>query len=303
MQIFKFHDKKLFEAVKSGQMVPVTSALASGANPDLIDPATHMPLLHFCANSKRFDIMRALLGSSADFLAKDREGRSLMRRCVEDGLTEGVKILIGHGIDLRETDSVGDSLLHSACARGRKSSAYFEIAKILIDSGALLGAKNHRGEIPMHHAARYAGDRLARYMASRSDLNSADLDGHAPLHAAVLGIDNEEGVRALIDAKAEVNFKDRNGQTPLHLIAGKPKTRPTDIIIAKFLIYSGASLWPRDRDYCTPYDIAKAAFTQRREVHQELVDLLRPKGNEPPPPDPQEKNNVGVSKGKSGGKR
>jgi ankyrin repeat protein len=288
MHISKFHDKKLFEAVKSGQLVAAKSALASGANPDISDPSSLMPLVHFCANAKRFDLMRALLEHGADFNQLDKDWRTPIRRCVEDGLYEGVKIFISYRADLTERDSVGDSLLHSACARGRKGMAYFDIAKALIDAGATLIAQNQRREIPLHHAARYGGELMARFIASRSDVNSPDADGHAPIHAAALGMDNEDGVRTLIDANANLDAKDRNAQTALHLIANKPKTRTTDIQVAKLLISSGASTWTRDRDGLTAHDLAAAAFKQRREVHQELVTLLKPKGAEPPPPPPKD---------------
>jgi ankyrin repeat protein len=282
MMISKFHDKKLLDAVKSGRLVPARSAIASGANPNVVDPATLMPMVHICASQKQFDILRELLSAEADTRAKDREGRTLLRRCVEYGLAEAVKIVIGHNADLDETDHARDTLLHSACARGRKGISYFDIAKQLIDAGASLSAKNERGEIPLHHAARYGGDRLTRFVASRSDMANADLDGHTPLHAAALGIDNEDGVRALIDAKAVLDAKDRNGQTPLHLIAGKIRTRPTDIAVAKLLLGAGSQPWTRDRDGLTAHELAASGFEQRREVHQELVTCLKPKGIEPP---------------------
>lgn len=305
MQLMKFHDKKLFEALKSGRLVAARSALASGANPDLLDPPTLMPFLHFAASVKRFDLMRALLEHGADFEQKDREYRTLMRRCVEDGHPEGVKILIGHGADLFEADSAGDALLHSACARGRKGPQYFEIAKMLIDHGALLTAKNQRGEIPMHHAARYGGDRMARFIATKCDVNTPDSDGHTPIHAAALGLDNEDGIRALIAAQADVDARDRAGQTALHLIASKPKTRLTDVAVAKLLIAAGANLWIRDRDGWIAHDLASQAMRQRREVHQELIAALAPKGREPPPKIPSDSNfgkGAAGSKGKGKGK-
>ena len=278
-----FHDKQLLESVKSGRLILATSALASGANPNIADPVSLMPLTHFSIHAKRYDLLRALLERGADVEARDRDWRKLLRRAVEDGHHEAVKILIGHGANVNETDSVGDSLLHSACARSRKGPQYFAIAKDLLDAGANPAAKNQRGEIPLHHAARYGGERIARFMAGKSNLNAPDADGHAPLHAAALGIDNEDGVAALLDAGAQIDSRDRNGQTPLHLLGAKPKTRPADINVARALLNAGANPWARDRDGLTPHDVASSAFEQRREVHQELVILLKPKGKEPPP--------------------
>jgi serine/threonine-protein phosphatase 6 regulatory ankyrin repeat subunit A len=278
-----FHDKQLLEAVKNGRLIVATSALASGANPNIADPVSLMPLTHFSVNAKRYDLLRALLEHGADVEARDRDWRRLLRRAVEDGHLEAVKILVGHRANVNETDSVGDTLLHSACARGRKGPAYFAIAKDLLDAGASPAAKNQRGEIPLHHAARYGGERIARFMAGKSALNAPDADGHAPLHAAALGIDNEDGVGALLDAGVELDSKDRNGQTPLHLIAGKPKTRPADINVARTLLAKGSNPWTRDRDGLIAHDVASSGFEQRREVHQELVLLLKPKGKEPPP--------------------
>lgn len=292
MIISKFHDKKLLDAIKIGHLVGVKSAIAGGANPNLLDPATLMPLTHFCATEfpHQPDILRALLEANATLLARDREGRTLIRRCVEEGLVDGVKIAIAHGADLSDVDSMRDTVLHAACTRGRKGSKFFDIARLLIDAGASLSAKNERGEIPLHHAARYGGDRMARFMAEKSDLNNADADGHTPMHAAALGIDNEDGVQALLSAKADLDPRDRNGQTPLHLIAGKTKTRPADIATVRILLSAGANAWARDVAGVTAYDVAESGFDQRREVHQELVKILKPKGVEPPRPSPTDKS-------------
>lgn len=289
MTIAKYHDKKLLDAAKSGHLVGAKSALAAGANANQLDPASLMPLTHLAATSGYFELMRALLSNKADVHAKDRDARSLLRRCVEEGFPEGVKIALGHGADLRDVDIVRDSLLHSACARGRKGSRYFDIAKILVDMGSDLKARNQRGEHPLHHAARYGGERMARYMASKSEMAAADVDGHTPLHAAAMGIDNEDGVRALLEARADYDARDRNLQSPLHLIAGKSKTRPSDIGMARQILKAGANAWLRDLDGLTAYDVAASGYAQRREVHQELVSLLKPTGIEPPQPPPPER--------------
>lgn len=296
MTIANFHDKKLLDAAKSGHLVGVKSALAAGANPDLLDRATLMPLTHLCTSTNQFEMLRALLSAKATVSARDRDGRSLIRRCVEDGVPEAAKIAMGHGAELSEIDGIRDSLLHSACARGRRESKYFDIAKMLVDAGVDLKAKNERGETPLHHAARYGGARMARFVAGKSDMANADVDGHTPLHAAAMGIDNEDGVRAMLEAKGSVDARDREWRTPLHLIAAKTKTRPSDIGMARLILAAGANAWMRDLDGLTAYEVAASGYAQRREVHQELVHLLCPKGIEPPQPPPPERKGKGKGK-------
>ena len=55
---------------------------------------------------------------------------------------------------------------------------------------------------------------------ARADVNAKDERGRTPLHIAALN-DHADAVSALIAAGADVNAKDNRGQTPLHLAADR----------------------------------------------------------------------------------
>ncbi len=94
----------------------------------------------------------------------------------------------------------------------------------------------------------------------------------ALLHAAADG-GSETIIRELLARKFDVNFKDRNGSTPLHRAAerGRPQA-------AALLIAHGARLDERTRAGESPYSLALA------ENNGEVTALLRSKGADQGPP-------------------
>mmetsp|Transcript_12021 Transcript_12021/g.29586 ORF Transcript_12021/g.29586 Transcript_12021/m.29586 type:complete len:410 (-) Transcript_12021:336-1565(-) len=84
------------------------------------------------------------------------------------------------------------------------------------------------------------------------DPNVDDEDGWTPLHWAVR-YSNVDLVKMLLEAKASVEAKNENGQTPLHLAVDKYEG---NIEIVKLLLKSGANPNARDRAHMTPYEIA-----------------------------------------------
>lgn len=281
MTVAKFHDKKLLEAVKANQIFLAKSALASGANPDILDISGE-PILHVAAKLNRHEMLKALLDAGADLEARDRDLLTIVRKCVRLGLLQSTQILLDKGVFVDEVDDTGDSLLHNACARGRKGSSFKDIALLLIKKGATLNARNERSETPLHHATRYGGAIMVRAICgAKPDLNARDLDGHTPLHAAAAGIDNEDGLKEFLLFKPDTSIRDRIGQSPLHMIANKSKTRPLDIPMAKALVAAGVDLWLADVDDFTPFDRADAARMQGKEILPDLLQTLKPKGHRP----------------------
>ncbi len=278
-------DQSLLEAVKANMPVSAKSALDAGANPNLSDIAGE-PLLHIASRRHLLPILQSLVRAGADLSASDRNGLTALRRCCQDGLVDPAKILLSGKPSLSERDPNGDSLLHALASRGRRGKPFLDLASLLVSSGALLSAKNERGESPLHHAARYGGPLMIRHLLSLgADLLARDVDGLLPLHAAALGMDNEDGLRALLESGANPNDKDREGNACLHLIASKSKTRPADFAACKTLLAAGASLWSRNREGLTPFEIGRGALAQRREIHPDLVELLAPRGTPPSAPD------------------
>ena len=100
--------------------------------------------------------MRALLEKGADPKLTTKEGNTALMfaagigyrdkntRGTEAEALEGVKVALGTGLDLNQTNSRGETALHGAASRGADS-----IVQFLVDHGAKLDAKTKQGFTPL----------------------------------------------------------------------------------------------------------------------------------------------------------
>jgi ankyrin repeat protein len=116
----------------------------------------------------------------------------------------------------------GDTLLHVAAA------AYAsDVARILLDAGADVGARNRRGAEPLHYAAdgnpsAHSWDPEAQagivslLIEAGADPNALDKSGVAPLHRAVR-TRSTGAVRALLGGGADPMLPNKAGSTAADL--------------------------------------------------------------------------------------
>lgn len=107
----------------------------------------------------------------------------------------------------------GFNALHYAAFRGN-----VKIIEKLIENGAELTIRNNNGLNVMHMAAQGDQPNALVYFKEKYDMkiNSLDHVMSTPLHwACYMG--SESAVDYLISWKADINIKDKDGFTPLHL--------------------------------------------------------------------------------------
>ena len=87
----------------------------------------------------------------------------------------------------------------------------------LLARGASPGSADGWGYTPLHHAAKYGHTSTMKLLlaAGAAPSTQATNDGFTPLHIAVMER-RLEPVRALIEAKADLEARDDDGRTPLH---------------------------------------------------------------------------------------
>jgi len=92
------------------------------------------------------------------------------------------------------------------------------IARLLIDAGANINAKDDNGWTPLHYAASYDRRKIAELLITKGALiNAQSILGETPLHLAVRLPDKTVAL-FLIQSGADSNIKNLEGQTPLHTL-------------------------------------------------------------------------------------
>ena len=153
----------------------------------------------------------------------------------------------------------GDTALHVAAAAYHRG-----LAESLVARGSLVGARNRRGEQPLHYASDgrpgasnwdpdAQADVISFLVEVGADPDATDKSGVAPLHRAVR-TRSAAAVEALIDNGADPRFMNKSGSTPVHLAvqntgksnSGSDAAKEEQRRIILLLLARGAH--PSDRD-------------------------------------------------------
>lgn len=148
--------------------------------------------------TKNNNSVKGLLKSGADANVRNHEGETpLMVLAFHHDNPEIAKILIDHGADIEAKDNSNDTPIIEAAWGGRPN-----LTKLLIEKGAKVNAQSANGKTPLHWA-------------------SENLPNGSPSITA-------EGrlavVQILLENKANVNAKDSQGYTPLDLATKSEKS-------------------------------------------------------------------------------
>eukprot|EP00316_Scyphosphaera_apsteinii_P021564 CAMPEP_0119341568 /NCGR_PEP_ID=MMETSP1333-20130426/102707_1 /TAXON_ID=418940 /ORGANISM="Scyphosphaera apsteinii, Strain RCC1455" /LENGTH=169 /DNA_ID=CAMNT_0007353563 /DNA_START=67 /DNA_END=576 /DNA_ORIENTATION=+ len=125
---------------------------------------------------------------------------------------------------------------------------------------------------PLHSAAYNHGtpETVKVLVEAGGNIDAKDNDGRTPLHLAVLA--NDSLAPALLEHGATADMTDKNGNTALHLAAQCGK-----IEVAKVLLAAGVSADSKDQMGTTPLEIAqRMRLVMSQEKVLAMTDLLMP---------------------------
>ena len=174
----------LFAAAASGDVAQVKAFLAKGDKADVRDSYGRTPL-HIAAYGRHHEAMRALVaaGANPNVLENDRYDIVTIAAVANDVPT--LKLALELGASAKNVTSRYDGTALIAAAH----LGHAEVVRTLIQAGAPLDHVNNLGWTAL--------------------IESIVLGDGGPRHTDTL--------RALLEAGANVNLADRNGQTPLAL--------------------------------------------------------------------------------------
>lgn len=265
----------LFLAAESGNLACVHLILASGFPADYVDNKLTTALFH----ADTPEIAASLLAAGCPVDSKAMNGDDACDEALQNGRLDVAKFLIQSGAPI-EAPGYGMHRFHRAAMMGD-----FEGCELLINLGVDVRTLSDGGRNVLH-AAVWRGDsedpeteeNLKAGIRSLVEwgalVNSRDINRNAPLHIAVLGDwSSPTAVQALIDSGADVDVRNEDGLTPLHLAAGE-----LDLECARLLLNANADRTIRDTDGRTPFDIANGKLKEADddESGAVLLGLLEP---------------------------
>lgn len=196
------------------------------------------------------DAAARLVQSGVDVDAHRADGKTLLILAAKESDVVLVRRLIAAGADVNATTDNGGTALMFAAIRGD-----IDTQKALLDAGADVNAIGGFdwtaltvASVKGHVAA------VRQLLASGADPDLPDIYGWTPLMRAVYE-EREEVVQALLERPdVDLDAKNDQGATALHLAAVKGNER-----LARALLLAGASALIQDRAGRTPALLAEAA--------------------------------------------
>lgn len=198
--------------------------------------------LHSAVRARALDCIRLFISEISDVDCTGHCGFTPLHLAADLGYAQCLQVLLDSGrcgLGLRTTDR-SNTALHLAAENG-----FAECVKLLLENGSDSNLKNYRQQTALHVASRCDLECVNLLLKYGADPNSPDADDRTPLHSAVGKSECEYSLditKSLIDAKGDVNRRDKYGYTSLHVAA---LTELTDCV--EYLILQGADVSARTR--------------------------------------------------------
>ena len=170
--------------------------------------------LHCAVERKHADVVQVLIDAGADIETKNSKGRSPLHLASISGELTTVKILVEAGADVRATDAERDTCLMFAAYGGYTDTVRYLVSLPEVDLDH--EGSNNFSALQLAVQGKHA-DVMQVLIDAGADIETKDDDGRSPLHVASLS--ELAAVKMLVKAGADVRATDARRDTCLILAA------------------------------------------------------------------------------------
>jgi ankyrin repeat protein len=236
--------------------------------------------LHEAVRIGNMDVIAMLLNNNADVNARDAAGNTPLHVGIPpDAYLNVLALLVSRGADVNLRDEHGDTPIHIAVMLNRppesfqmllnsngdvhirningKTPLYIAVQEhrialipLLLTAGSEIFAADNNGTTPFDISAK-ANDGTFNLMITKDTVNQRDSSGNTMLHSAVINRAKPEQIGRILDQRALVDSRNRDGDTALHIAV-----RMNQREIGEYLIVRGANIFSLNSAGESPLSLA-----------------------------------------------
>ncbi|WP_296706716.1 ankyrin repeat domain-containing protein [Treponema sp. UBA7570] len=249
----------LHEAVRYGRVEIAKILLDAGAKVDALDAVGKSPFLLIIPAEKQLEMYNVLLSANADVTQKDMYGDTVLHVCTMAAVkTDVLSVLINHGAPVNERNKKGVTPLSLAIEKNNTEHVIFYAR-----AGADINAEDMEGNTPLTRALESPSIDMLKTLITPQNVLSKDSAGNTPLHIALIKGSSFGYIKFLVETGADVNARNKDGDSVLFLAVRKNKKDVGDLLLSK-----NADIFASNTENNSPLRIALA---QGGEVQDWLI--------------------------------